>query len=199
MATIFRCDYFAAAEELGEVFLGSVPGEKPSVPPRSSIIALAPALRRLLGQALRTRGPLDSRLGRASVQERRKILRRLVVSLTVLEQKHLFGSSEKAHSLCGMQPGWVLRDPRRRACKEKNIQSYPTWIINGQRYTGVQPLDALAQLSNFQYQGRQTMIALSDCDKAASIALRESYGADSFFDSDRRTPIRPNIPAFAQQ
>ena len=46
-----------------------------------------------------------------------------------------------------------LRAPPASACKEKNIQSYPTWIINGQRYTGVQPLDALARFSNFKYQG----------------------------------------------
>jgi hypothetical protein len=37
-------------------------------------------------------------------------------------------------------------------CKEKNITSYPTWIINGQRYTGVQPLNALSQLSKYDHQ-----------------------------------------------
>jgi len=43
--------------------------------------------------------------------------------------------------------------PQAQACKDKGIQSYPTWIINGQRYTGVQPLDTLAQLTKFEYKG----------------------------------------------
>lgn len=68
------------------------------------------------------------------------------------EQKHLFGSSEKRIPYVECSPGGP-KGPQAQACKDKNIQSYPTWIINGQRYTGVQPLDTLAQLSNFQYHG----------------------------------------------
>jgi uncharacterized membrane protein len=68
------------------------------------------------------------------------------------EQKHLFGSSEKRIPYIECSPGGP-KAPQATACKEKNIQSYPTWIINGQRYTGIQPLDALAQLSNFKYEG----------------------------------------------
>jgi uncharacterized membrane protein len=68
------------------------------------------------------------------------------------EQKHLFGSSEKRIPYIECSPGGS-KGPQAPACKEKNIQSYPTWIINGQRYTGIQPLDALARFSNFQYQG----------------------------------------------
>jgi hypothetical protein len=43
--------------------------------------------------------------------------------------------------------------PQATECKEKNIQNYPTWIIDGQRHTGVLPLDTLAQLSKFHYEG----------------------------------------------
>jgi uncharacterized membrane protein/glutaredoxin len=68
------------------------------------------------------------------------------------DQKHLFGSSEKRIPYIECSPGGP-KAPQAPACKEKNIQSYPTWVINGQRYTGIQPLDALAQLSNFKYQG----------------------------------------------
>ena len=68
------------------------------------------------------------------------------------EQKHLFGSSEKRIPYVECSPGGP-KAPQAPVCKEKNIQSYPTWIINGQRYTGIQPLDTLAQLTNFQYQG----------------------------------------------
>jgi glutaredoxin len=68
------------------------------------------------------------------------------------EQKNLFGSSVKRIPYVECSPGGP-RAPQAQDCKDKNIQSYPTWIINGQRLTGVQSLDALAQLSNFQYQG----------------------------------------------
>jgi uncharacterized membrane protein/glutaredoxin len=68
------------------------------------------------------------------------------------EQKHLFGSSEKRIPYVECSPGGPKAPPA-QACKDKGIQSYPTWIINGQRYTGVQPLDTLAQLSKFDYKG----------------------------------------------
>lgn len=35
------------------------------------------------------------------------------------------------------------------ACVERNITSYPTWMINGQWQTGVIPPDRLAQLSGY--------------------------------------------------
>lgn len=35
-------------------------------------------------------------------------------------------------------------------CRDKNIQGYPTWEINGQFYPGTQTLAELAELSNFQ-------------------------------------------------
>jgi uncharacterized membrane protein len=68
------------------------------------------------------------------------------------EQKKLFGSSVNRIPYVECSPGGP-QAPSAPACKEKNIQSYPTWIINGQRYTGVQPLDQLAQMSKYQYQG----------------------------------------------
>jgi uncharacterized membrane protein/glutaredoxin len=70
------------------------------------------------------------------------------------EQKNLFGSSAKRIPYVECSPGGP-KAPQAQECKDKNVQSYPTWIINGQRHTGVQPLDTLAQLSNFQYQGGQ--------------------------------------------
>jgi uncharacterized membrane protein/glutaredoxin len=68
------------------------------------------------------------------------------------EQKHLFGSSMKRIPYVECSPGGP-NAPQAQACKDKGIQSYPTWIINGQRYMGVQPLDTLAQLSKFEYKG----------------------------------------------
>ena len=68
------------------------------------------------------------------------------------QQKKLFGSSEKRIPYVECSPGGP-KAPQAQACKDKGIQSYPTWIINGQRYTGVQPLDTLAQLSKFEYKG----------------------------------------------
>jgi uncharacterized membrane protein/glutaredoxin len=68
------------------------------------------------------------------------------------EQKNLFGSSTKRIPYVECSPGGP-NAPQAQVCKEKGIQNYPTWIINGQRYTGVQPLDNLAQMSKYQYQG----------------------------------------------
>lgn len=68
------------------------------------------------------------------------------------EQKHLFGASEKRIPYVECSPGGP-KAPLAQACKDKGIQSYPTWIINGQRHTGVQPLDTLAQLTKFEYKG----------------------------------------------
>src|SRR6185503_1281858 len=67
-------------------------------------------------------------------------------------QKELFGSSVKRIPYVECSPGGP-NAPQAPVCKEKGIQSYPTWIINGQRYTGVQPLDSLAQLTKFEYKG----------------------------------------------
>jgi uncharacterized membrane protein/glutaredoxin len=68
------------------------------------------------------------------------------------DQKKLFGSSTKRIPYVECSPGGP-NAPQASVCKEKGIQSYPTWIINGQRYTGVQQLDTLAQMSKYQYQG----------------------------------------------
>jgi uncharacterized membrane protein/glutaredoxin len=68
------------------------------------------------------------------------------------QQKELFGASVKRIPYVECSPGGP-QGPSASICKEKNITTYPTWIINGQRYTGVQTLDALAQLTNFKYQG----------------------------------------------
>jgi uncharacterized membrane protein/glutaredoxin len=68
------------------------------------------------------------------------------------EQKQLFGSSVKRVPYVECSPGGP-QAPSAPICKEKNITNYPTWIINGERYTGVQPLDTLAQLSHYKEQG----------------------------------------------
>jgi uncharacterized membrane protein len=68
------------------------------------------------------------------------------------EQKKKFGGSVKRLPYVECSPGGP-EAPSAPICQEKNISSYPTWIINGQRYTGVQELDALAQMSNFHYDG----------------------------------------------
>ncbi len=68
------------------------------------------------------------------------------------DQKKKFGSSVKRIPYVECSPGGQ-QAPSAPICKEKNITSYPTWIINGQRYTGIQELDALAQASKYEYKG----------------------------------------------
>lgn len=67
------------------------------------------------------------------------------------DQKKLFGSSAKRVPYIECSPAGA-QGPVATECRERNITSYPTWIINGQRFTGVQPLDSLAKLSQYQYQ-----------------------------------------------
>jgi glutaredoxin len=68
------------------------------------------------------------------------------------DQKKLFGSSVKRIPYVECSPGGP-QAPSAPICQEKNISSYPTWIINGQRYTGVLPLDELAKISKYDGQG----------------------------------------------
>jgi uncharacterized membrane protein len=68
------------------------------------------------------------------------------------EQKELFGPSSSRVPYIECSPGGP-RAPQAQACNEAGIKSYPTWIINGQRYSGIQSLDSLAQYSNFKSTG----------------------------------------------
>ncbi|MEL6321060.1 MAG: vitamin K epoxide reductase family protein [Cyanobacteria bacterium J06626_14] len=40
-------------------------------------------------------------------------------------------------------------DPKPQACRAAGVQSYPTWEINGETYSGVQSLQALAAVSGY--------------------------------------------------
>jgi uncharacterized membrane protein len=66
------------------------------------------------------------------------------------EQKESFGASAHRVPYIECSPGGP-KGPSARACVEAGIKTYPTWIINGQRYVGTQSLENLAQYS--QYKG----------------------------------------------
>jgi len=66
------------------------------------------------------------------------------------DQKELFGSSVHRLPYIECSPGGQ-GTPQAPVCDAAGVKSYPTWIINGQRYIGVQNLDQLAQAS--QYKG----------------------------------------------
>lgn len=66
------------------------------------------------------------------------------------QQKELFGSSVHRLPYIECSPGGQ-RAPQAAECDAAQIKSYPTWIVNGQRYVGVRSLDELAQSS--QYKG----------------------------------------------
>mgnify|MGYP001562406930 CR=1 FL=1 len=59
-------------------------------------------------------------------------------------QKKLFGGSMKYVNYVECGP---LGGPINQACRDAGIQVYPTWLINGQKYTGTQSLDKLKELS----------------------------------------------------
>jgi uncharacterized membrane protein/glutaredoxin len=68
------------------------------------------------------------------------------------EQKELFGPSSSRVPYIECSPGGP-RAPQAPACNDAGIKSYPTWIINGQRYSGIQSLDSLAQYTNYKSEG----------------------------------------------
>ncbi len=64
------------------------------------------------------------------------------------EQKEMFGGSVNRLPYVECTPSGPSA-PQAEECNAKNIQGYPTWIINGQRYVGTQSLEALAEASKY--------------------------------------------------
>lgn len=60
-----------------------------------------------------------------------------------IEQKELFGESFKFII-------YVNCDYEYSKCSEAGVQFTPTWIVNGEKYVGVQSLEKLAELSGCQ-------------------------------------------------
>lgn len=65
------------------------------------------------------------------------------------EQKQLFGKTafDKVDYIECAPEGL---NPQPQACQEAGIRSFPSWEINGKIYPGTQPLERLAELSNYQ-------------------------------------------------
>jgi uncharacterized membrane protein/glutaredoxin len=66
-----------------------------------------------------------------------------------MEQKRIFGSAAGRLPYVECSP---LGPNTRQAkvCESLRIETYPTWMINGQRYVGVQTLEGLARYSGFK-------------------------------------------------
>ena len=64
------------------------------------------------------------------------------------EQKVLFTASAERLPYVECTPGG-RGGPRAVDCVTQNIGEYPTWIIDGRRYTGVVSVERLVQVSNF--------------------------------------------------
>ena len=65
------------------------------------------------------------------------------------EQKEMFGSSAGRLPYVECSPGGP-QAPQARECAQARINTYPTWVINGERREGVLPFKDLADLSRFQ-------------------------------------------------
>ena len=65
------------------------------------------------------------------------------------EQKDLFGASARQLPYVECTPNG-RNGGRSAACVANNIADYPTWIIDGRRYTGVMTASELARLSGFE-------------------------------------------------
>jgi uncharacterized membrane protein len=67
-----------------------------------------------------------------------------------LEQKQIFGDAVKAMPYVECATDQARPRVQAEICRSKKIESYPTWEIDGKFYPGIQPLDQLASLSNYQ-------------------------------------------------
>jgi uncharacterized membrane protein len=65
------------------------------------------------------------------------------------EQKESFGRSASRIPYIECSPGGPKAPPA-PACTQAAVKSYPTWVINGQRYEGTQTLENLARYSNYK-------------------------------------------------
>jgi uncharacterized membrane protein len=70
------------------------------------------------------------------------------------QQKEMFGGSVDRVPYIECSPGGP-RAPSAAVCKEARIETYPTWVINGQRLVGTQTLDDLAQASKYKSAGEK--------------------------------------------
>ncbi|MBM4264134.1 MAG: vitamin K epoxide reductase family protein [Deltaproteobacteria bacterium] len=66
------------------------------------------------------------------------------------DQKEMFGASAKRLPYVECSPAGP-KGPVAEACKTAGVQSYPTWVIKGQRMTGTIALETLAQNSEYKF------------------------------------------------
>lgn len=64
------------------------------------------------------------------------------------DQKEMFGSAIDQIPYVECDPEGEEAQPQ--LCRDKNIEGYPTWEINGELYPGTRSLEELAQLSGFE-------------------------------------------------
>ena len=67
------------------------------------------------------------------------------------EQKALFGASQKRLPYVECTPSG-RNGPQNSACVAKNVNSYPTWIIDGRRFSGLQTTRSLEKASRFTWK-----------------------------------------------
>jgi uncharacterized membrane protein len=64
------------------------------------------------------------------------------------EQKTLFGAAARLLPYVECDPRGAQAQPQ--VCERADVRVYPTWVIAGRRFEGVQSLEQLAQLSGFR-------------------------------------------------
>jgi glutaredoxin len=66
-----------------------------------------------------------------------------------LKQKSLFGA-EATSKLLYVECAAGGVNSQRQLCKEKNIQMFPTWVINGQYFAGMRDLKEIASITDYK-------------------------------------------------
>jgi uncharacterized membrane protein/glutaredoxin len=65
------------------------------------------------------------------------------------EQKQLFGREAVKKSVNYVECNEQGSNPQTELCQKEGITGFPTWDIKGKKYSGVQPLERLAELSGY--------------------------------------------------
>ena len=65
------------------------------------------------------------------------------------KQKSLFGAAAAARLLY-IECAADGEKSQRQLCKQKNIQMFPTWVINGKYFTGTKDLQEIAKLTGYK-------------------------------------------------
>ena len=106
------------------------------------------------------------------------------------EQKEMFGK-EAASELVIIECAVDGQNSQSSLCERKGITGYPTWEVNGQLTSGIQPLKELAELSDYKGQLVAVYFGFMSCPDACPTALSSLAAAMRSLNAAQQSQIQP--------